>query len=136
MWQKLNARVLRETKLVFYFGLVSIFFLSKNGLVNKWLDKYMRTPAWVDYIIPVCSPRVISSSLTLIPCHHYYHYKIIIITGVISWCRHRQHFHLHHHMCCDLARSVRSREHWFWDTSRKRNAFLLFSSVLRIFQLL
>ncbi len=29
-------------------------------------------------------------------------------------------------MCCDLAGSVGSREHWLWDTARKRNAFLLF----------
>ena len=32
-------------------------------------------------------------------------------------------------MCCDLAGSVRSREHWLWDTARKRNAPLLFSIV-------
>ncbi len=39
-------------------------------------------------------------------------------------------------MCCNLAGSVESWEHWFWDTARKRSAFLLFSIVLRIFQLL
>ncbi len=37
---------------------------------------------------------------------------------------------------CDLAGSVGSREHWLWDTARKRNACLLLSIVLRIFQLL
>ncbi len=36
-------------------------------------------------------------------------------------------------MCCDLAGSVGSREHWLWDTARKRNAFLLFSIVLKSF---
>ncbi len=30
------------------------------------------------------------------------------------------------HLCCNLARSVGSRAHWFWDTARKRNAFLCF----------
>ena len=39
-------------------------------------------------------------------------------------------------MCCDLVGSVRSRQHWFRDISRKRNEFLLFSIVLRILQLL
>ena len=39
-------------------------------------------------------------------------------------------------LCCDLAGSVISRQHWLWDTARKRNAFLLFSIVLRIFQFL
>ena len=34
------------------------------------------------------------------------------------------------------AGSVGSREHWLWDVDRKRNAFHLFSIVLRIFQLL
>ena len=33
------------------------------------------------------------------------------------------------YMCCDLAGSVRSRQHWLW--ARKRNEFLLFSIVLR-----
>ena len=37
---------------------------------------------------------------------------------------------------CDLAESVRSWEHWLCDLARKRNAFLLFSIVLRIIQLL
>ncbi len=36
------------------------------------------------------------------------------------------------YMCCYLAGSVGSRQHWLWDTARKRNAFLLFSIVLRI----
>ena len=46
--------------------------------------------------------------------------------------------HSEHIMCCNLAvaESVRSREHWLWDTARKRNVFLLFSIVLGIFQLL
>ena len=39
-------------------------------------------------------------------------------------------------MCCDLVGSVRSWQHWLWDTARKRNAFLLFSIVLRTLQLL
>ncbi len=39
-------------------------------------------------------------------------------------------------MCCDLVESVGSGEHCLWDTSRKRNEFLLFSIVLRILQLL
>ena len=41
-----------------------------------------------------------------------------------------------HQIGCDPAGSVGSREHWLWDTARKRNAVLLFSIVLRIFQLL
>ncbi len=36
------------------------------------------------------------------------------------------------HLCCDLAESVRSQEHWLWDIARKRNEFILFSIVLRI----
>ncbi len=40
------------------------------------------------------------------------------------------------HMCCDLAESVRSWEHWLWDKARKRTVFPLFSIVLRILQLL
>ncbi len=39
-------------------------------------------------------------------------------------------------MCCDLAGSVRSRQHWLWDIARKINEFLLFSFVPRILQLL
>ncbi len=39
-------------------------------------------------------------------------------------------------MCYNLVESVRSRKHWLWDITRKRNAFLLFSIVLRILQLL
>ena len=39
-------------------------------------------------------------------------------------------------MCCNLAESFGSREHWLWDIARKRNKFLLFSIVLRILQLL
>ncbi len=31
------------------------------------------------------------------------------------------------HMCCNLAEVVGSREHWLWDTARKRNVFLLIS---------
>ena len=33
-------------------------------------------------------------------------------------------------MCCDLAESMGSWEHWWWDTARKRNDFFLFSVVL------
>ncbi len=40
------------------------------------------------------------------------------------------------YMCCDLAGSVRKRDHWLRDAARKRNAFLLFSIDLRIVQLL
>ena len=36
-------------------------------------------------------------------------------------------------MCCDLVGSVGSREYWLWDIAWKRNAFILFSIVLRIF---
>ena len=39
------------------------------------------------------------------------------------------------HMCCDLAGSVRSRQHWLWDIGWKRNEWM-YSIVLRIFQLL
>ena len=35
-------------------------------------------------------------------------------------------------MCCNLAGSVGSRQHWLWDIARKRNEFPLFSIVLRI----
>ena len=41
-----------------------------------------------------------------------------------------------HKMCCDLAGSVGSRQHWLWDIARKRNEFLLFSIILRTLQLL
>ena len=40
------------------------------------------------------------------------------------------------YMCCDPAGSVGSQENWLWDIARKKNASLLFSIVLRIFQLL
>ncbi len=43
------------------------------------------------------------------------------------------------HCCTHVLRSsksVGSREHWLWDIARKRNAFLMFSTVLRILQLL
>ncbi len=40
------------------------------------------------------------------------------------------------HMCYDLVESVGSKEHWLWDIARIRNGFLLFSTVLRILQLL
>ena len=39
-------------------------------------------------------------------------------------------------MCCDLAGSVASPQHWLRDIARKGNEFLLFSIVLRILQLL
>ncbi len=49
--------------------------------------------------------------------------------------RHGNMSKLHHqNLYCDLACSVGSREHSLCDTARKRNAFLLISIVLRIFQ--
>ncbi len=39
-------------------------------------------------------------------------------------------------ICVAIKWSVGNREHWLWDTARKRNEFLLFSIVLRILQLL
>ena len=39
-------------------------------------------------------------------------------------------------LCCGLAKSVGSREHWLWDIVRKRNdEFLLCSIVLRILRI-
>ena len=50
---------------------------------------------------------------------------------VLSW-----RFVTLHIMCCDVAGSVGSREHWLRDISRKRKEFQLLSIVLRILQLL
>ncbi len=59
----------------------------------------------------------------------FFHYKILSSRKSSQpW----KIFNRNENMCCDLAESVLSREHWSWDIARKRNVFLLFSIVLRI----
>ena len=59
---------------------------------------------------------------------------LILVHGLFSlvyWTGTRGHTNL----VTYVLRSS-SQEHWLWDTAWKRNVFLLFSTVLRIFQLL